>query len=72
MKEEEPGPIEQALVEAARLLKVAAEADAVFNTPQWQDNPLVAAILKEPLLSLCARYLHETREKDQAPLDPEE
>jgi len=70
MKSGQEGPIEQALIEAARLLKVAAEAEAVFNAPQWQDNPLVAAILKEPLLSLCARYLHEPREKDQAPLDP--
>jgi malonyl-CoA decarboxylase len=66
----EQGPIEQALIEAARLLNVAAEPEAVFSTPRWQDNPLVAAILKEPLLSLCARYLHEPREKDQAPLDP--
>lgn len=70
MNEEEQGPMEQALIEAARLLKVAAKAEAVFSTPQWQDNPMVAAILKEPLLSLCARYLHEARDKDQAPLDP--
>ncbi len=69
-KGEEQGPIEQALTEAARLLNVAAEPEAVFNAPQWQENPLVAAILKEPLLSLCARYLHEPRDKDQAPLDP--
>ena len=30
----------------------------------------MTAILKDPLLSLCARYLHEHRDKDQAPLDP--
>jgi malonyl-CoA decarboxylase len=30
----------------------------------------VAAILKEPLLSLCARYLNESRERDHSPLDP--
>jgi len=70
MNGEEQGPIEQALIEAARLLNVAAEPEAVFNTPQWQENPLVAAILKEPLLSLCSHYLHEPRTKDQAPLDP--
>ncbi len=70
MASEEHGSAEKALIEAARLLEVAAEADAVFNTPQWWQNPMAAAILKEPLLSLCARYLHETREKDQAPLDP--
>ena len=66
----EQGPIEQALSEAARLLNVAAEPEAVFNAPQWQENPLVTAILEEPLLSLCAHYLHEPRDKDQAPLDP--
>ncbi len=70
MSGNEQGPIEQALTEAARLLNVAAEPEIIFNTPQWWENPLVAAILKEPLLSLSARYLHELREKDQAPLDP--
>ena len=60
----------QVLTEAAGLLKVAVEAEAVFNAPQWWENPEVADLLKEPLLSLCARYLHELREKDQAPVDP--
>jgi malonyl-CoA decarboxylase len=60
----------QALTEAAGLLKVAAEPEAVFNAPQWWENPEVAELLKEPLLSLCARYLHDLREKDQAPVDP--
>ena len=64
------GSTEQALIEAARLLNVPAEAEAVFNTPQWWQNQQVAATLKDPLLSLCARYLHEPRAKDQAPLDP--
>jgi len=70
MDGDEQGPVEQALIEAAKLLKVAAEPDAVFNTPQWWENQQVADTLKEPLLSLCARYLNEPREKDQAPLDP--
>jgi malonyl-CoA decarboxylase len=60
----------QALTEAARLLKVSAEPDAVFNTPRWWENQEVADTLKEPLLALCARYLHEPRAKDQAPIDP--
>ena len=63
-------PAVQALGEAARLLGVAAGPDAVFNCMRWWDNPQVVAQLKEPLLGLCARYLHEAREKDQAPLDP--
>ena len=70
MAGEEQGPAEAALVEAARLLNVAAESEAVFNTPQWWCNPLVAALLKDPLLSLGAHYLHELREDDGAPLDP--
>jgi malonyl-CoA decarboxylase len=70
MKGAELGPNQLALGEAAKLLKVAAEPDAVFNTPQWWQNQQVAAALQEPLLSLCARYLHEPRPKDQAPLDP--
>jgi malonyl-CoA decarboxylase len=60
----------QALTEAAGLLKVAVEPEAVFNAPQWWENQEVTDLLKEPLLSLCARYLHELREKDQAPVDP--
>ncbi len=70
MDGDEQGPMEQALVEAAKLLKVDAEAEAVFNAPQWWQNQQAADILKDPLLSLCARYLNEPREKDQAPLDP--
>ena len=64
------GSMGQALMEAARLLKVAAEPEAVFNTPQWWQNQQVVATLQEPLLALCARYLHEPRAKDGAPLDP--
>lgn len=70
MGESTQGPMEQALSEAAQLLKVAAEPEAVFNTPHWWQNQQVADTLKEPLLSLCARYLHEPRVKDRAPLDP--
>lgn len=63
-------PARQALIEAARLLKVAAEPEAVFDTPNWWDNQEVSDLLQEPMLSLCARYLHQPREKDQAPIDP--
>jgi malonyl-CoA decarboxylase len=64
------GSMGQALMEAARLLKVAAEPEAVFNTPQWWQNQQVVATLQDPLLALCSRYLHEPRAKDGAPLDP--
>lgn len=60
----------QALSDAAQILKVAADPETVFNTQNWWENQDVAALLQEPLLSLCARYLHEAREKDQAPIDP--
>ena len=63
-------PMLDAIDEAARLLDTATELDAVLNTPDWWQNQNVTAILKDPLLSLCARYLHEHRDKDQAPLDP--
>jgi malonyl-CoA decarboxylase len=64
------GPLQQALIKAAQLLKVDEQPDTIFGTPQWWENPQVAAVLKEPLLVLCARYLHEPRAKDKAPLDP--
>jgi malonyl-CoA decarboxylase len=60
----------QALHAAAHLLEVNPQADAVFSTPRWWENQQVVTLLKEPLLALCARYLHEVRKKDQAPLDP--
>ncbi|NIP49740.1 MAG: Malonyl-CoA decarboxylase, partial [Gammaproteobacteria bacterium] len=67
---EEQGAAEQALHLAAERLGVEADADAVFNAPHWWQNEEVAEILKEPMLTLCAHYLHELREKDQNPLDP--
>jgi malonyl-CoA decarboxylase len=67
---EEQHPILGAINEAAGLLGTAAELDAVLNTPDWWQNQQVTEVLQETLLSLCARYLHEHREKDQAPLDP--
>jgi malonyl-CoA decarboxylase len=67
---EERDPILSVMNEAARLLDTDAQPDAVFKLPNWWQNQQVIEILREPLLSLCARYLHEQREKDQAPLDP--
>ena len=49
MDGDEQGPVEQALIEAAKLLKVAVEPDAVFNIPQWWENQQVADTLKEPI-----------------------
>ena len=63
-------PVLNAIDKAAHLLGTAEEPDAVFNATNWWQNQQVAETLKGPLLSLCARYLHEHREKDQAPVDP--
>jgi len=67
---EDLDPFLNAMSQAVRLLDTDAEPDALFKLPDWWHNQQVIEILKEPLLSLCARYLHEQREKDQAPLDP--
>ncbi len=63
-------PLREALAAAARLLEVDATLSAVIDDRRWLEQPEVATLLKEPLLVLCARYLHERREKDDAPLDP--
>jgi len=63
-------PAMQALSEAGRLLQHSGTPDTFFDIPSWWENDVVAELLKEPVLSLCARYLHELREKDRAPLDP--
>ncbi len=70
MGDEEPGPAGQALIDASQLLNVVAKPAAIFDSKDWWENQTVVEILKEPLLSLCTRYLHEPREKDDAPLDP--
>jgi len=70
MAGDEQGPLVKAFGDAAQRLQVAAEPDAVFNTPYWWQDDAVAELLNEPMLSLCARYLHELRETDQSPLDP--
>ncbi|WP_316347201.1 malonyl-CoA decarboxylase [Desulfuromonas acetoxidans] len=58
------------LAEAAQLLDVAPTLAHVIDDPRWLENSEVCDLLKEPLLTLCARYLHERRERDSAPLDP--
>jgi malonyl-CoA decarboxylase len=63
-------PMLDAINQAARLLGTATELDAVLDAPNWWQDDQATAVLQEPLLSLCARYLHEPRTKDQAPLDP--
>ncbi len=67
---DEESPAEQALQVAAELLSVESNPDAVFDKPDWWHNEEVAEVLKEPMLTLCAHYLHELREKDHNPLDP--
>ncbi|MFA5699888.1 MAG: malonyl-CoA decarboxylase [Desulfuromonas sp.] len=58
------------LEEAAQALGVEANLASVIDHPDWRENPQVCGLLKEPLLTLCARYLHQRRAKDNAPLDP--
>lgn len=57
------------LEEAAQILGVEADLDSVIDHPEWTQEPEVCELLKEPLLTLCARYLHQRRERDNAPLD---
>ncbi|MDH3998032.1 MAG: malonyl-CoA decarboxylase [Desulfuromonadales bacterium] len=66
----EEGPNLQALEQAAQQLGAADAPLALFDQEQWWGDAEIADGLKEPMLSLCARYLHETRERDGKPLDP--
>ena len=58
------------LATAAERLGVEANLAAVIDNPVWPTHEEVCELLREPLLILCARYLHERRERDQIPLDP--
>lgn len=55
--------------EAATMLGVGADLGSVIDHPEWTQKPEVCEVLKEPLLTLCARYLHQRRARDNAPLD---
>jgi malonyl-CoA decarboxylase len=57
------------LKEAAQMLGVDASLSNVIDHPEWTQKPEVCELLKDPLLTLCARYLHQRRERDHAPLD---
>jgi malonyl-CoA decarboxylase len=67
---EEGEVLRAALAAAARLLQVDATLPAVIDDQRWPALPEISALLREPLLALCARYLHGRRDKDGAPLDP--
>lgn len=58
------------LEEAAQILGVEAELSSVIDHPEWMKKPEVRDVLSEPLRTLCARYLHQRRTRDNAPLDP--
>ncbi len=45
--------------------------DEIVTQPDWYANPTVSNLLKEPLLRLCACYLHDRR-PNHACLDPVE
>ncbi len=66
----ELAPLRLALEAAAPLLGVSARHEAILDSAAWGQNPQVAALLKEPLLALAARYLHEPRTNTRVPLDP--
>lgn len=57
------------LEEAAGILGVDAGLNNVIDHPEWTRNPEVCDLLEEPLLTLCARYLYQRRERDNAPID---
>jgi len=63
-------PLAEALAKAAERLGVAPTLAAVIDDPRWPNTPEIADVLKEPLLVLGARYLHQRRNRDLAPLDP--
>lgn len=67
--DENSGSFNEVIREAATLLGIEADFTLLMDDPHWPKNPDVCAVLKEPLLILCARYLHELRSKDGAPLD---
>jgi malonyl-CoA decarboxylase len=60
----------KALCDVARARGFADQSLALFDQAQWWQDAELAASLKEPMLSLCARYLHELRPRDHSPLDP--
>jgi malonyl-CoA decarboxylase len=60
--------LQQGVAKAARLLEVPEGFSEVISHPAWHQRSEVAMLLREPLMKLCARYLHQTR-SDHAPLD---
>lgn len=65
----EAADLQAVLSQAARELGTDAELGAVVDHPNWPQSE-AAASMKEPLLRLAARYLHDRRERDGAPCDP--
>jgi malonyl-CoA decarboxylase len=60
-----------ALQKAGSLLGKEATLDSIFRLEhRWKEQSDLSEILKEPMLALCAKYLHELRDHDQAPIDP--
>ncbi|MBN2644417.1 MAG: malonyl-CoA decarboxylase [Desulfuromonadaceae bacterium] len=58
-----------ALRQAAQSLSIEPGLGNVMEDPRWLEQSEICDLLKEPLLSLCACYLHERRERDGSPLD---
>ncbi len=67
---QDKGSFASVLEEAAQMLEVEADLDSVIDHPEWTEKSEVCTLLKGPLLTLCARYLHQRRDSDNAPVDP--
>jgi malonyl-CoA decarboxylase len=63
-------PAERTAIEA--LDEEAAPTDilALLNREAWPEDPRIAAVLREPLTRLCARYLLQERSSSGRSLDP--
>jgi malonyl-CoA decarboxylase len=66
--DEPTAALRHGLTKAATLLKVEDSLAKIISHPDWHQHTEVTSLLREPLLRLCARYLHQTR-PDHAPLD---
>ena len=68
---EDVAVLKRALEEVAAQLGVTPTLTAVLEALTLSGDPDDAGdALKGPMLGLCARYLHERRQKDGVPLDP--
>jgi malonyl-CoA decarboxylase len=63
-------PAERAAIEALGEEGPQADLLALLNREGWPEEPRIAAVLREPLIRLCARYLLRERSSSGRSLDP--